>query len=148
ADGWSGGRCSLHAGDPCAGGGECANLCNEGPQNCFRPNGVPCTSDGNPCTDDQCNGAGACGHPNNSAPCNDGTVCTTGDQCSGGTCSGTPVSCNDSNPCTVDSCDSLSGCQHDSAPLEGQPCDDNNSCTDGDTCTGGVCAGTPLPQNC
>jgi hypothetical protein len=148
ADTCSGGSCSLHAGDPCTGGGECANLCNEGAQNCFRPNGVPCSSDGNVCTDDQCNGSGACGHPNNSAPCNDGSVCTTGDQCSGGTCGGTTVSCNDSNPCTIDSCDSMTGCHHDSAPLEGQPCDDNNSCTDGDTCTGGTCSGTPLPQNC
>lgn len=32
-----GGSCSLHAGDPCLGGGACNSTCNEGSQNCAAP---------------------------------------------------------------------------------------------------------------
>lgn len=51
------------------------------------PNGSPCPSDGNVCTDDICN-SGVCTHPNNSAPCNDLNGCTLNDTCSGGVCAG------------------------------------------------------------
>jgi hypothetical protein len=46
------------------------------------PAGTPCASDGNPCTVDQCSGAGSCIHT--SAP--DGTSCGAGLVCTGGTC--------------------------------------------------------------
>jgi len=61
ADQCSGGGCSIHAGNPCIGGGECSNQCNEALANCASP-GVACSSDGNPCTIDTCNASGACGH--------------------------------------------------------------------------------------
>src|SRR5262249_10438365 len=92
ADVCSGGVCT-HAGNPCAGGPECANTCNEDGHNCFEAAGTACTSDSNPCTDDRCNGAGACTHPNNTAPCDDGLFCNGADVCSGGTCT------HAGNPC-------------------------------------------------
>jgi cysteine-rich repeat protein len=56
----AGGSCT-HPGDPCVGGGECGNVCNEGAGNCFIASGTPCTPDSDPCTDDVCDGAGNCG---------------------------------------------------------------------------------------
>ena len=53
--------------------------------------GTPCTSDGNPCTDDQCSAAGACLHTPNAAPCSDGDACTTPDACAAGACAGGPA---------------------------------------------------------
>ncbi len=43
-------------------------------------------NDGNPCTDDSCNGLAGCGQTMNSGPCDDGDACTTGDACGGGIC--------------------------------------------------------------
>lgn len=51
-------------------------------------NGAACTSDSDVCTDDECDGAGTCTHPDNTAPCNDGDPCTSNDMCSAGTCAG------------------------------------------------------------
>src|SRR5205085_11611277 len=65
ADTCAGGSCTVHPGDPCTGGAECNVTCNEGAGNCFDPSGTACTDDGNVCTNDQCNGAGTCAHPNN-----------------------------------------------------------------------------------
>jgi|GEM_PF-1570122 len=92
ADTCSGGSCSIHTGDPCAGGGECKDTCNEGVQTCHTPAGTPCTDDGNLCTDNECDGAGTCAANGNTNTCDDGDACTTGDACQGdplGTCAGT-----------------------------------------------------------
>jgi hypothetical protein len=61
-DGCRDGACVVHGGDPCLGGPECAATCNELSRNCFARAGTPCTDDGNVCTDDRCNAAGACTH--------------------------------------------------------------------------------------
>ena len=148
ADTCSGGSCVVHAGNPCTGGPECNTSCNEGAGNCFNPATTPCTDDGNVCSDDHCDGAGACIHPPNTATCDDGNACTVNDHCAGGSCSGSVRNCDDQNPCTQDSCNPTSGCVNDGAPLDGTACDDGNSCTSNDTCNGGTCAGTELPQNC
>ncbi len=61
----------------------------------------------------------------------------------------TDAECADSNPCTDDTCDQTnpdaepSGCVHTSNTL---PCDDGKACTESDTCQGGSCTGTPLPD--
>jgi cysteine-rich repeat protein len=60
ADTCVGGACSVHAGDPCAGGGECADRCEEAFDSCFSFDG--CSDDGEMCTLDVCNGAGTCIH--------------------------------------------------------------------------------------
>jgi len=148
ADTCSTGSCKVHAGNPCTGGPECANTCNEEATNCFRPAGTACSTDNNVCTDDKCDGAGACGHVANTASCNDNDACTVGDHCAGGSCVSSPRNCDDNNQCTADSCDSGSGCVNDPVPLNGSSCNDGNTCTDGDTCSNGVCGGNQLPQSC
>jgi len=67
---------NLAAGDCCDAG--CA----------FEAGGSACDDDLNVCTDDVCDGAGACAHLPNTASCNDGNGCTVNDACSGGNCSG------------------------------------------------------------
>ena len=128
------------------------------------PSGTACTDDANGCTDDVCDGAGACTHPNNSAVCDDGVFCNGADTCSGGACdahagdpcaaggecandcdevtqscdlpSGTGCS-DDGNACTNDECDGTGTCAH---PPNSDICDDGIACTV-DTCSAGVCSG-------
>lgn len=52
----------------------------------FENPGAVCSSDANACTDDVCDGAGSCTHPNNTDPCDDGDICTAPGSCSGGAC--------------------------------------------------------------
>jgi len=109
----SGGSCSEHAGDPCAGGGECADVCDETAESCDAPSGSPCTDDGNPCTDDRCDAGGSCKHTNNTAPCADGDPCNGDEVCGGGSCgSDTPRDCDDGDACTADTCTTGVGCQY------------------------------------
>ena len=64
----------LHSGDPCVGGAQCNQSCNEAQDNCFDPPGTPC-DDGLVCTADSCDGAGSClGTPLPSAQCPKGYV--------------------------------------------------------------------------
>ncbi len=49
--------------------------------------------DGNPCTDDDCDGAGGCVFVDNTDECDDGDPCTVADQCADGACKGEDVSC-------------------------------------------------------
>ncbi|MEM9695048.1 MAG: hypothetical protein AAGA56_21075, partial [Myxococcota bacterium] len=46
-------------------------------------------------------------------------------------------------PCEVGTCDAASNCVASVAP-DGTACDDINSCTNGDQCTAGACAGSPV----
>lgn len=169
ADTCSNGVCSQHAGNPCAGGEQCNDVCNEEGGNCFAPAVTSCATDDNVCTDDHCDGAGLCIHTANTAPCNDGLFCTGSDVCSGGTCmhAGNPCAggpecanaCNeladncfasaqvgcssDGNVCTDDRCDGAGACVH--VP-NSAPCNDNEFCNGADTCAGGGCtvhAGDP-----
>jgi len=156
----SGGICT-HAGDPCSGGGECNDICNEAASNCQEPAGTPCASDGNVCTADVC-GSGSCTHVAAAGPCDDGLFCNGTDACSGGACSvhsGDPcttggecsAACNedanacgdsngaacsdDGNPCTSDVC-SGNVCTH---PPTSAACDDGVFCNGADSCSGGTC---------
>jgi hypothetical protein len=164
ADSCSAGACTVHAGDPCGAGAECNRTCNEAADHCAAPAGTLCSDDGNGCTDDRCNGSGACAHPNNSAPCSDGLFCNGADTCSGGSCAahaGNPCSagaecnrtCNeaadhcaapagtgcsdDGNGCTDDRCNGSGVCTH---PNNSAPCSDGLFCNGSDTCSGGSCA--------
>ena len=121
-------------------------------------------NDGNACTGDSCNPATGCVHTVISS--DDGNACTD-DSCDPATGAvHTAIICDDSNACTVDTCDPATGCVHAAiicndnevcttdtcVPATGcvytpntGPCDDNNACTTGDTCSGGVCQpGTPV----
>ena len=72
-------------GDPCT----VADHCEEG--ECVG-NPVLC-DDGNPCTDDSCDGAGGCVFADNEDDCDDGDPCTVADQCEAGQCGGVEVPC-------------------------------------------------------
>lgn len=142
-DACSAGTC-VGTGDPCAGGAECNATCNEAGDNCFAPSTVPCTDDGNVCTDDRCNGMGACGHPPNTAPCDDGLFCNGADVCSGGECTHAGDPCAAGPEC-ADTCDEAAkGC----ITPAGTPCtDDGIECTT-DLCLNGTCDHAPLNSRC
>ncbi len=129
--------------------------------------GTACEDDSNACTEDECDGAGACVHSTISCTdgndctddtcdtstgcvftphtrsCDDGNACTGGDACSGGTCvGGMGITCNDGNDCTDDTCDPSTGCVF---TPHTRVCDDGDPCTTGDTCVSSTCTGTALP---
>ena len=71
------------------------------PPNRNLPNGTPCSSDGNACTDDVCQN-GQCVHVPNTAACaDDGNVCTA-DICANGTCTHPPL--QNGTPCPDGAC--------------------------------------------
>lgn len=134
---------------------------------CPTPTPVNC-DDSNICTTDECTATG-CRHTANTLPCNDNTACTSNDTCNNSVCSGTPYTCpitgdcilssacngsggctdtpktagvactSDGSPCTTDVCNATGTCVHN-AVANGQPCNDNNLCTTGDTCLNGACS--------
>jgi len=127
--------------NPCSDGNACTtnDTCSGG--SCVGGPAPNC-DDGNVCTTDSCDPATGCVHINNAAPCSDGNACTTGDTCAAGACVGgsLPLDCNDNNVCTDDSCNPSTGCVHTN---NSNPCNDGDACTSNDTCSGGVCTGTP-----
>jgi hypothetical protein len=133
------GGCSMvatNAGYACDDGDSCTigDSCVEG--TCEAGIAANC-NDGNPCTDDSCDGVAGCAHTANSAACSDGSACTVGDLCEEGSCAGgAALDCNDDNVCTDDSCDSIIGCVH-TANLA--PCELEDSCLLGVHCEGGAC---------
>ena len=139
----------LDAGEQCDDGNRvdgdcCSSSCT------FEAVGGSCTDDGNPCTDDRCDGAGSCTHD----PRADGFACDTGNDCVLSTCAqgvcvaGPPApagtSCaGASDPCGDNVCDGAGACTPRPKP-DGNPCNDGNDCTLNDTCQAGVCQGTPM----
>ena len=128
----------LDAGEQCDDGNTLAGDCCS-PTCKFEPLGSPCTA-ASVCTNNACNGAGACGFLSfNAIPCTDGNVCTVGDTCTLGACLGTPANCDDANVCTTDFCTPPAvGCVHLANALA---CDDGKAATTGDSCSGGKCMG-------
>lgn len=186
--------CFSHDGNPCVSAAECKSnhVCNEVSKSCTYldqgpctpdqqectadrckegqcthpplPNGTSCENDGEECTDDVCDGAGACVHLANEAPCDDGRFCNGPDTCAGGGCNlhaGDPCadgpecanscsedvdSCSlpqghpcasDENVCTNDQCDGLGVCAHIPNTTR---CDDGLFCNGADSCGGGTCS--------
>jgi len=100
------------------------------------------------CDDGAANGtlpsccSAACQIKESGAPCDDGNACTTADTCNGttDTCvGGAPPNCDDGNSCTADSCNPATGCVNDGPARNGFACNDNNACTQTDTCQSGSC---------
>lgn len=118
------GDCDGHAGDPCAASPDCLATCDESADVCVSTPFVPCSDDGNPCTDDVCDGAGACTHP----PVSSGTVCRAA----------TTV-CDVAETCNG----TVAPCPADGFVPNGTSCGD--ACTAGGTCQSGQCTGgTPI----
>ncbi len=120
-------------GDPCTGGGQCNETCNEAADDCFDFAATPC-DDGSFCTGTEtCDGAGTCGS-------------STGDPCSG----------PDGDGDCAESCDE--GADNCLAPdTGGSACDDGTFCNGTDTCdgagscsvnTGDPCPGTDVGPDC
>ncbi len=134
-------------GSTCSDGNACTQTdqCSGG--TCAGGNPVVCTAL------DQCHdvgtcspGTGVCSNPNkvDGTTCNDGNACTQGDTCTGGSCSGgTAVVCTPLDQChDVGTCDTGTGLCSNPAKADGAACNDGNSCTQTDRCTGGSCGGS------
>ena len=138
---------------------ECGDTCNEAQGSCNSPVGTPCSDDGNQCTDDVCDGSGACTPVNSpdGTPCNDGLHCNIGETCATGACGGGgPRDCGDGIGCTDDSCnegtDSCDNLTNDAHCDNGLWCDGpeicdpvldcqagTSPCDDGIDCTNDPC---------
>jgi len=142
ADTCGGGSCSVHVGDPCSGGSECANSCNESADNCNDLAGTVCTDDGNGCTTNACDGSGTCAATNNTLPCDDGTYCNGTDTCAAGACTthaGDPCPGADGDGNCAESCnETADNCTL--ADTNGSACNDGTYCNGTDTCAAGSCA--------
>lgn len=101
--------------------------------------------DSNECTADACDAVAGCQNdPLEGVSCTSPDACHTA-SCESGVCSPVAISCDDGNPCTDDSCDGALGCQHTN---NGAACDDDDACTQTDTCVEGACVGAePLDCN-
>lgn len=101
--------------------------------------------DGNACTSETCAG-GMQNHPNvpNGDPCEEGDACTLMDSCQTGTCiAGTPKTCMALDACHVAGvCDSMTGLCSNPNAADGTMCNDNNACTQTDSCSAGTCTGS------
>lgn len=144
-------------GDPTVRPCDLADACQSGM--CFRnlqPPGTACPDDGQVCTDDVCNGAGVCVHPDRSGPCNDGEPCTENDMCIDGVCRGDniPDCCENEGECTPAS-ECAERCCVDARMMlvpspAGTPCGDPafGPCDDPDTCDGaGSCQPNYAPSD-
>ncbi len=141
------GTCSVHLGDPCTVGTECADQCDELTQSCSDAAGTPCTDDGNPCTDNECDGSGSCVFVNHTRACDDGVFCTVGESCMNGVCAGgSPRDCSAmDSQCGIGVCIGELGMCNAKPRQTGVACDDGDACTADDVCDGnGGCFGTRL----
>jgi hypothetical protein len=101
---------------------------------------------------DQCHAAGTCApatgvcsNPtvSDGTSCNDGNACTAGEACLGGSCAGgAPVVCTALDQChAAGTCNPASGCPNP-VLADGTQCNDDNFCTQTDTCQSGTCTGS------
>ena len=145
----------------CAKGGPChAMACLPATGACEKvptASGAPC-DDGQPCTDTACDGLGACTVSKNTCECIDSKDCPAlvapEDLCQGSmycdqsaepwTCkvkAASVVNCKTSEaPCRTTACDPATGACVEKVNADLSPCDDGQTCTEGDVCMAGSCA--------
>jgi len=147
--------------DLCLKGSTCSNgLCIGGQQDdCFF---FPVPSDCHVATCNPMNGMCEAQIGNEGGACNDPMdLCTVSKTCTAGTCQGgQPKNCSQlTQGCVLGVCDVNTGQCVTQSVGQGQPCDDLNFCTTGETCNNGSCVGgTPVtacvngdgccPMNC
>jgi len=134
-------------GTGCNDGNACTqtDTCQGG--SCTGSNPVVCTAS------DQCHDPGVCNpsdgqcsdpeKPNGTACNNPGNLCNQTNTCQGGTCTGmNPVVCAPPDQChNPGTCVPATGtCTYTTKP-NNTPCDDDNACSQTDTCQGGSCLG-------
>jgi hypothetical protein len=128
-------------GNPCTINDTCtAGACTGTPMACTTPRAPACLDATHLQTYDNpgvCNG-GRCVYTPETITCGSGgcasNACQT-DPCASITCSTPPSVCYDAaGTCSKGSC---------SYPTNSAACDDGDPCTNGDTCSGGVCSGVP-----
>lgn len=84
---------------------------------------------------------------NDGASCDDGLYCTIGDTCTAGVCSGMPNTCAaPGDVCLIGTCDELGDTCVAVPGNNGAACNDQSTCTTGETCSNGVCGGG-MPAN-
>jgi hypothetical protein len=140
-----GASCDDGSFSPCSYGqcqqGSCVSL----PQN----DGVSCDDgDFNDCTQGVCQSAACQAIPANTGkPCDDYQFCTMGEACQNGVCGGgQPTACAPPGGCWIASCDEIFDTCSAVPGNNGAACDDFDVCTDGTTCSNGVCLGG-MPVN-
>ncbi len=141
------GTCSNPAkmnGASCADSNACngAETCQAGM--CTAGTALDC-NDNNACTNDSCNAANGCVNSavTNGASCADSDTCNGVETCQAGVCTaGTPVTCTALDEChNIGTCDSATGLCDNPVKANGSSCNDNNACTETDTCQSGTCIG-------
>ena len=82
------------------------------------------------------------------AACEDNLFCTDNGECLGGACVGQPKLCTPpNNVCLISSCDEDENTCSAIPGNSGAACDDGNFCTDGETCSAGMCVdGVPANE--
>jgi N-acetylneuraminic acid mutarotase len=115
-------------------------------------NDCACADDGDcpaptPCYEQgTCNGSHRCVYAPkpDGTPCDDGNACTSGESCQGGMCEAPTqvVTCDPLDSChEAGVCDVATGRCSDPIKADSSSCDDQNACTAGETCQGGICGG-------
>jgi len=130
---------SCNDGNPCTRVDTCQNgVCVGGsPMTCPAP--APCHGAG--MCDPQ---VGACVYEQVSGgTCSDNNACTQTDACVSGVCVGSnPIACTAKDQCyDVGICNPSNGICENPLKPDDTPCNDNDSCTQTDTCQGGWCIG-------
>ena len=135
------------AGAACSDGNGCTqtDTCQAGA--CVGNNPVTCMALDQCHDPGVCNPAsGMCSNPNksNGTTCTDSNACTQMDSCQNGTCVGAnPVVCTALDQChSVGTCNTMTGVCSNPNKSNGTTCNDNNLCTQTDTCQTGVCTGS------
>lgn len=102
--------------------------------------------DKNSCTNDSCLPNGNCENlaVANGQSCDDNNACTQSDSCQAGKCVGfDPISCSALDDChSIGVCDPKTGNCSNPPKSDGTNCDDQNACTQLDSCQAGVCIGS------
>jgi YVTN family beta-propeller protein len=113
-----------------------ASICVGTPKDCSVADACHDAGECNPAT-------GLCPNPKpDGTSCDDRDLCTTTDLCQASICVGAPKDCSVADAChDAGECNPATGLCPNPKPDE-TPCDDDNRCTQSDSCLAGLCTGT------